>query len=109
MDCNNDYIFSDAEAMFSVGKRFLEGDCLEKDLVKAKDLLSRAAALGHPRAQELLLTIDKSDEGDAPDSIVWEDMVSGRVYDAAHPFLLEKLNATKDRIWEYNKLRPSML
>ena len=67
MDCNNDYIHSDAEAMFSVGKRFLEGDCLEKDLVKAKDLLSRAAALGHLRAQELLLTIDKSDDGDAPD------------------------------------------
>ena len=109
MDCNNDYIYSDAEAMFSVGKRFLEGDCLEKDLVKAKDLLSRAAALGHLRAQELLLTIDKSDDGDAPDSRVWEDMVSGRVYDAAHPFLLEKLNATKDRIWEYNRLRPTML
>ena len=49
MDCNNDYIYSDAEAMFSVGKRFLEGDCLAKDLVKAKDLLSRAAALGHLR------------------------------------------------------------
>ena len=46
MDCNNDYlIYSDAEAMFSVGKRFLDGDCLEKDLVKARDLLSRAASL----------------------------------------------------------------
>lgn len=109
MDCNNDYIYSDAEAMFSVGKRFLEGDCLEKDLVKAKDLLSRAAALGHLRAQELLLTIDKSDEWNAPDFRVWEDMVSGKAYDATHHFLLEKLNATKDRIWEYNRLRPTML
>lgn len=32
MDCNNDYIYSDAEAMFSEGKRFLEGDRLEKAL-----------------------------------------------------------------------------
>ena len=32
-------------------------------------------------------------------------MISAREYDAT----LEKLNATKDRIWEYNKLRPSML
>ena len=86
MDCNNDYIYSDADAMYSVGKRFLDGDCLEKDLVKARDLLSRAAALGHQRAQELLMTLDKSDEGDTPDSKVWEDMVSGKVYDAAHPF-----------------------
>ena len=45
MDCNNDYIYSDADAMYSVGKRFLDGDCLEKDLVKARDLLSLAAAL----------------------------------------------------------------
>lgn len=52
MDCNKDYINSDAEAMYSVGKRFLQGDCLEKDIVKARDLLSRAAALGHRRAQE---------------------------------------------------------
>lgn len=109
MDCNNDYIYSDADAMYSVGKRFLDGDCLEKDLVKARDLLSRAAALGHQRAKELLMTLDKSDEGDTPDSKVWEDMVSGRVYDAAHPFLLERLNATKDSIWEYNRLKPTLL
>ena len=51
MDCNNDYIYSDAEALFSVGKRFLEGECLEKDPVKARDLLSRAASLGHRKAQ----------------------------------------------------------
>ena len=57
MDCNNDYIYSDAEAMYSVGKRFLEGDCLEKDPVKARNLLSRAAELGHLKAQELLKTM----------------------------------------------------
>ena len=109
MDCNNDYIYSDAEALFSVGKRFLEGDCLEKDPVKARDLLSRAASLGHRKAQELLLSMEETPSEDSPEARVWDDMVSGRQYDATHPYLLERLNATKDRIWEYNKMRPSML
>ena len=109
MDCNNDYIYSDAEALFSVGKRFLEGDCLEKDPVKARDLLSRAASLGHRKAQELLLSMEETPSEDSPEAQVWDDMVSGREYDATHPYLLERLNATKDRIWEYNNLRPSML
>ena len=109
MDCNNDYIYSDAEALFSVGKRFLEGDCLEKDPVKARDLLSRAASFGHRKAQELLLSMEETPSEDSPEARVWDDMVSGREYDATHPYLLERLNATKDRIWEYNKMRPSML
>ena len=109
MDCNNYYIYSDAEALFSVGKRFLEGDCLEKDPVKARDLLSRAASLGHRKAQELLLSMEETPSEDSPEARVWDDMVSGREYDATHPYLLERLNATKDRIWEYNKMRPSML
>ena len=109
MDCNNDYIYSDAEALFSVGKRFLEGDCLEKDPVKARDLLSRAASLGHRKAQELLLSMEETPSEDSPEARVWDDMVSGREYDATHPYLLERLNATKDKIWEYNKMRPSML
>ncbi len=109
MDCNNDHIYSDAEALFSVGKRFLEGDCLEKDPVKARDLLSRAASLGHRKAQELLLSMEETPSEDSPEARVWDDMVSGREYDATHPYLLERLNATKDRIWEYNKMRPSML
>ena len=109
MDCNNDYIYSDAEALFSVGKRFLEGECLEKDPVKARDLLSRAASLGHRKAQELLLSMEETPSEDSPEARVWDDMVSGREYDATHPYLLERLNATKDRIWEYNKMRPSML
>ena len=109
MDCNNDYIYSDAEALFSVGKRFLEGDCLEKNPVKARDLLSRAASLGHRKAQELLLSMEETPSEDSPEARVWDDMVSGREYDATHPYLLERLNATKDRIWEYNKMRPSML
>ena len=92
-----------------MGKRFLEGDCLEKDPVKARDLLSRAASLGHRKAQELLLSMEETPSEDSPEARVWDDMVSGREYDATHPYLLERLNATKDRIWEYNKMRPSML
>lgn len=29
-------------------------------------------------------------------SQVWDDMVSGKVYDAAHPYILERLNVVKD-------------
>ena len=48
MNCEqNDFNIygDDAEALFSVGRRFLNGNGLEKDLVKAHDLLSKAAAL----------------------------------------------------------------
>lgn len=38
---------------------------------------------------------------------VWRDMVSGRVYNAAHPGLLGRLEATREKLWEYNGLRPS--
>lgn len=48
----------DAEAMFSVGRRFLQGNGLEKSLAKAYDLLSKAAALGHQGAKRLLESID---------------------------------------------------
>lgn len=52
----------DAEAMFSVGRRFLTGNGLEKDLDKAYDLLSRAADMGHPQARALLETIPRKEE-----------------------------------------------
>ena len=41
----------DAETLFSVGRRFLNGDCVEKDIAKAKAMLSRAAGMGHPLAR----------------------------------------------------------
>ena len=64
MNCEqNDFNIygDDAEALFSVGRRFLNGNGLEKDLVKAHDLLSKAAALGHVQAKALLDTIDPGD------------------------------------------------
>lgn len=61
MNCEQDNINTycdDAEAMFSVGRRFLYGNGLEKDLNKAYSLLSKAAAIGHTQAGQLLKTID---------------------------------------------------
>lgn len=36
-----------------------------------------------------------------------EKMLSGMIYDATNPALLEELNAAKDLVWQYNALRPS--
>lgn len=37
---------------------------------------------------------------------VWDDMLSGRIYDATHPRLIEKLAETREALWEYNNIRP---
>ena len=47
----------DAETLFSVGRRFLNGDCVEKDIAKAKAMLGRAAEMGHPLARKLMESI----------------------------------------------------
>ena len=49
----------DAETLFSVGRRFLNGDCVEKDIAKAKAMLSRAAEMGHPLARKLIESISE--------------------------------------------------
>lgn len=36
-------------------------------------------------------------------------MVSGQIYKATDAYLLEQLMVTRDKIWEFNNLRPSML
>lgn len=38
---------------------------------------------------------------------IWGRMMSGERYDAAHPHLIEKLEATRELLWEFNSLRPS--
>lgn len=38
-----------------------------------------------------------------------EKMLAGKVYSAIDPQLLLELNATKDIVWEYNNLRPTMM
>lgn len=42
----------------------------------------------------------------APEEI-WEDMVGGKLYEASHPHLLQRLEITREKLWEYNNLRPS--
>lgn len=39
---------------------------------------------------------------------VWKDMVAGKVYDATDSYLLGELAATREKLWEYNGLKPSM-
>ena len=67
MDCNsNSYLYeSDAETLFSVGRRFLNGDCVEKDVAKAKEILTKAAELGHPMASKLLERIKELENENA--------------------------------------------
>lgn len=56
MECENNYntYDEDVEILFSVGRRFLTGNGLEKDEVKGKEMLSQAAMMGHSLAQQLL-------------------------------------------------------
>lgn len=37
---------------------------------------------------------------------VWDDMLSGSIYDATHPGLIKKLAETREALWEYNNIRP---
>lgn len=39
----------------------------------------------------------------------WAKMLAGEVYEAGHHGLLERLMATRERLWEFNGLRPSMV
>lgn len=43
------------------------------------------------------------------EEIIWKAMLAGEEYDASHPSLLGKLEATREKLWEYNNLRPSFL
>ena len=39
---------------------------------------------------------------------IWQAMLSGEVYDATHPHLIGLLEATREKLWEYNNMNPSM-
>lgn len=39
----------------------------------------------------------------------YNKMLSGEVYSAIDPYLIEKLNLCKDQCWEYNLIRPTLL
>lgn len=36
-------------------------------------------------------------------------MMSGKIYDATHPHLLDKLKATREKLWCYNSLNPRLV
>lgn len=38
---------------------------------------------------------------------IWAKMISGEIYDATHPALVKRLEATREKLWEFNSLRPS--
>ena len=38
----------------------------------------------------------------------WSRMLSGEVYDAVHPEFLRRLEETREKLWEYNNLCPSL-
>ena len=38
----------------------------------------------------------------------WRRMLSGEVYDAVHPEFLRRLEDTREKLWEYNNLKPSL-
>lgn len=55
MNCGNNNTYDDdIEVLFSVGRRFLTGNGLEKDEAKGIEMLSQAASMGHSLAQQLL-------------------------------------------------------
>ena len=60
------YENEDAEVLFSVGRRFLTGNCVEKDVEKARMMLTQAAEAGHVLARKLLETIPAAEPAEAP-------------------------------------------
>lgn len=55
MNCgSNDMYDDDVEVLFSVGRRFLTGNGLEKNEEKGRAMLKQAASMGHSLAQQFL-------------------------------------------------------
>ena len=77
----------DAETLFSVGRRFLNGDCVEKDIAKAKAMLGRAAEMGHPLARKLMDSIVEDIPEETDDMKEWNKMRSGEMYDWTDPVI----------------------
>ena len=71
----------DAETLFSARRRFLNGDCVEKDIAKAKAMLGRAAEMGHPLARKLMESISDDIQEAKDDMTEWRKMRSGEMYD----------------------------
>lgn len=94
----------DAETLFSVGRRLLSGDCVERDVRRATELLAQAAELGHRQARTLLESIPKEEPAtDSVDMIEWEKMRSGRMYDWTDPVIDSSLKRSRLACERFNK------
>ena len=94
MNCTDNFYGNDSETLFSVGRRFLTGDCVGKDLQKAKAMLTKAAEMGHPVARKLLDEIEQehpTDNGLGE----WNKMRSGQMYDWSDPVIDKSLKRSR--------------
>ena len=102
MYCTDNFYGNDSETLFSVGRRFLTGDCVGKDLQKAKAMLTKAAEMGHPVARKLLDEIEQehpTDNGLGE----WNKMRSGQMYDWSDPVIDKSLKRSRLACEEFNK------
>ena len=96
MSCNQFQQENDADTLFSVGRRLLKGNCVEQDIHRAKELLIRAAELGHRGAHELLASIKAQEPAQSPeDRTEWNKMRSGQLYDWSDPFIDNSLRQSR--------------
>ena len=93
----------DAETLFSVGRRFLNGDCVEKDIAKAKAMLGRAAEMGHPLARKLMESISDDIQEEKDDMTEWRKMRSGEMYDWTDPVIDRSLTRSRLACEKFNK------
>lgn len=102
MNCTDNFYGNDSETLFSVGRRFLTGDCVEKDIQKAKAMLTKAAEMGHPMARKLLNEIEQ--EQPADDGLdEWNKMRSGQMYDWTDPVIDKSLKRSRLACEKFNK------
>ncbi len=105
MNCNSDMYELDAETLFSVGRRFLKGECVKKDVRKAKEMLAKAAELGHPLACKLLKDLqDEESAHGEEDMTEWKKMRSGKMYDWTDPVIDSSLRHSRLACERFNKL-----
>ena len=108
MNCNNYMLNSDADTLYSVGRRLLLGDCLEKDVPRAKAMLEKAAEMGHAAAAKLLATIPADEPvstttSESADMTEWNKMRSGEMYNWTDPVIDGSLTRSRLACEEFNK------
>lgn len=59
------FMGEDSETLYQVGRRFLRGDGLEQNLERARLLLGKAAACGHPMAMKLMEELEAQSPAEA--------------------------------------------